>query len=279
MSSEFNEKKRVLVISNEPLVLAELKMALMDFFETSITATSDAALAALESYEVAVIIICIGESRDYAFSLFAGISGAAKSKSVPVMFLAGKDNGDDEAEAFNLGAVDYAVRRSAGAGALTSRINLRINSAENERFISYGEYDQRSSDITPETILADKTILIVDDVELNRELIAGMLSGIDGLTLDFAGDGEEAVKKYAENPNKYLLILMDVQMPVMSGTDATKTIRNLAYETAREIPIIALTAGVEEEEIASYLEAGMNNFLKKPMDFNQLLNMVAEYCI
>ena len=278
MSKVYTEKKHVLVVSIEPLVLAEIKKELIDSFDVNIAATSATALAALEKYETAAIVIYIGENRDSAFAVFADISETAKAGNIPIMFLSLKGDYQDEADAFAAGAVDYTVRRIGDVSALVSRINLRISASENEKRLTSCEIEAPDAAVSPETILSDKTILVVDDVELNRDLIEGMLYGIEGLTLDFAGDGEEAVEKYKRAPDRYALILMDVQMPVMNGTDATMAIRNLSFENSREIPIIALTAGVEEEEITSYLEAGMNDYIKKPMDYDQLISMVSRYC-
>ena len=279
MSSIFSEKKHILVISNEPRMLAELKMELIASFEVSIAATCATALAAMDKHHIEAAVIHIGEDRENAFSVYSDISASANNKGVPVLFLAEKDNVDDEARAFLAGAVDYAVIKRNGAEALINRISLRILAGENERHVNSAACEPLSSAADPETVLADKTILVVDDVELNRDLIEGMLFEIDSLTLDFAGDGKEALEKYTDAPDRYALILMDVQMPVMSGIDATRAIRSLDFDNARDIPIIALTAGVEEEDIASYLEAGMNDFLKKPMDYSLLLNMVSKYCV
>jgi len=71
---------------------------------------------------------------------------------------------------------------------------------------------------------------------------------------------------------------MDVQMPVMNGLDATKIIRRLNYENAREIPIIAATADVDEKEIKLCLEAGMNDYIQKPMTYEKILTAAAEHC-
>ena len=278
MSNVYIEKKHILVVSVEPLVLAEIKKELIDSFDVNIAATSATALAALEKFETAAIVIYIGEDRDSAFSVFNDISEAAKADNIPIMFLALKGDYRDEADVFAAGAVDYTVRRRGDLSALISRITLRIRASENEKRMMSCEIETQNDAASPETILSDKTILVVDDVELNRDLIEGMLYGIEGLTLDFAGDGEEAVEKYKSAPDRYALILMDVQMPIMNGTEATTAIRSLAFENSREIPIIALTAGVEEEDIALYLEAGMNDYIVKPMDYDQLLRMVSRYC-
>ena len=278
MSNISIEKKHILVAGNEPQNLAELKMELVDSFDISIAATGSTALMALENYNIEAAVIHVGENRENSFSMFAEISEPVNSKHIPVLFLTENDSANDEADAFAAGAVDYTVRKPSGANALISRINLRILAGENERRIARDAYRLPATATGAEAVLVDKIILVVDDIELNRELIEGMLFEIDGLALDFAGDGKEAVRKFSEAPDRYSLILMDVQMPVMDGIDATRAIRNVAYKNAREIPIIALTADVEEADVASYLAAGMNDFLKKPMDFSLLLNMVSKYC-
>jgi CheY-like chemotaxis protein len=159
--------------------------------------------------------------------------------------------------------------------ALKSRIGLRIRASENEK---NAVSTDSAPDVSREKDLSDKTILVVDDIVLNREIVAGILEDVGGLTLDFAGDGREAVTKFAKSPNRYSIILMDVHMPVMSGIDATRKIRSLDIDRAREIPIIALTASVTEEETGLCFTSGMNAYVSKPVDYAELINTIAEYC-
>ena len=279
MTANSSPKKHILIISGDPRILAEIKAELIAFFDISIAATSELALSALEKNKVATVVICIDENREKAFSIFHGIFDSVRSKNIPIIFLAEKGNDDDETTAFALGAVDYSTRRRGTINALSNRIRLRINASEYEKRVLTGEAVPNSfDDIAPEVVLADKTILVVEDVELNREIVAAMLSLIDGLTVDMACDGQEAVGKFKENPELYALILMDVQMPVMDGLQATKAIRNLDCKRAREIPVIALTGTTEEEEIEKCLKAGMNDFLEKPMSYDKFLVLAAEHC-
>ncbi len=107
---------------------------------------------------------------------------------------------------------------------------------------------------------AGKRVLIADDNEINRDLVSEMLSET-GLVLDFAEDGKVALNK--AQANTYNLILMDMQMPEMSGVDAAKAIRQLpAYATT---PIIAMTGNAFAEDRKACIEAGMNDHLAKPM--------------
>ena len=277
MKSDNPDKKHVLIISGEPLILAEIKMDLMSQFEISIAATYDSALTALKSYNVSAIVICIGENREDAFSIFSNIFGFAKDRNVPIILLAEKGSDADETAAFAMGAVDYSARRRGAIKALIDRIRLRISASEHKMPGIESGAPARPG-IAPEAALFGKTILIADDVEINREIVSVMLSGIDGLTLDFACDGKEAVAKFENAPERFSLILMDVQMPEVDGLEATRIIRSLGVPNARRIPIIALTASTNEAEIKKCMEAGMNDILEKPVNYDKLLESASEHC-
>jgi CheY-like chemotaxis protein len=116
-------------------------------------------------------------------------------------------------------------------------------------------------------------VLLVEDVELNQQLIAGMLRR-HGHEVAVASDGKEAVEAVAREC--FDLVLMDVQMPVMDGVEATRRIRALP-PPAREVPVLALTANVMASERQRYLEAGMNDALTKPVDWPQLLAAITRW--
>ena len=272
------EKKHIVAVCDEPRVLVEIKMGLMEYFDVSMAAASPAAIAALEMYRAVAVVVYIGENREKAFEEFRIISEFVKDKGVPVIFLAENDNETDETDALEAGAADYVIRRRGSSGALINRINKRVMACENEKWLMGGESLPQAESVTMEEALSGKSILIADDIELNKEIIAGMLSGIDGLDVDFAENGDEAVVKFREEPKRYALIFMDVLMPVMDGLEATRTIRNLNCENSRGVPIIALSASVEESEIASCLESGMNDFIEKPMSYDRLIEVVGKYC-
>lgn len=108
-------------------------------------------------------------------------------------------------------------------------------------------------------------ILLVEDNEINQEVASMMLKKV-GMKVSLAENGEQAVRKFLENEKKYDLILMDLQMPVMSGYDATRKIR----EHNKDIPIVALTAAAMIEDKQKVLKAGMNEHLSKPIDKQEL---------
>jgi CheY-like chemotaxis protein len=108
---------------------------------------------------------------------------------------------------------------------------------------------------------AGTTILLAEDEPVNREVATMMLEDA-GLVIDLAVNGEQAVEKAAAHD--YALILMDMQMPVLDGLDATRRIR--ATAGGSQVPIIAMTANAFAEDKARCMEVGMNDFLSKPVD-------------
>ena len=109
-------------------------------------------------------------------------------------------------------------------------------------------------------------VLLVDDNELNREIGELMLTG-EGWTVDLAADGAEAVERVKTAPSgTFDAILMDVNMPVMDGYEATRTIRALPDGQKASLPVIALTASTSQEGSEKARAAGMNGFASKPID-------------
>jgi len=115
-----------------------------------------------------------------------------------------------------------------------------------------------------------KRVLLVEDNELNQEIAVEIL-GMAGLTVDVAGDGREGVDKFAASQEGYYsMVFMDIQMPMMNGYEATTAIRGLPREDARIVPIVAMTANAFGEDIQAALNAGMDEHIAKPLDFNVL---------
>ena len=119
-----------------------------------------------------------------------------------------------------------------------------------------------------------KTILIAEDEAVNRIYFSRVL-GKEGFTVEEAINGAEAVEKALEN--SYDLILMDIKMPLLSGLDATKKIRRLEGDLHRHTPIIALTSYTYPDDIQEYREAGMDDYLPKPLNNRKLLSTVHRF--
>ena len=123
--------------------------------------------------------------------------------------------------------------------------------------------------------LAGRHVLLVEDNEINREIAMELLKMVE-ITVDYAGDGREAVDKFLAFGDNYDLILMDVQMPVMDGYRATQAIRRSGHPRAGSIPIIAMTADAFHEDVVRATEAGMDGHLAKPIDPERLYQTLAE---
>ena len=122
-----------------------------------------------------------------------------------------------------------------------------------------------------------RKILLVDDNELNREIAQEILEDC-GILVTTACDGEKAVE-YMKNvqPGDCDLVLMDVQMPIMDGYEATRVIRKLDNKVAAEIPIIAMTANAFADDQQAALDAGMNEHVAKPVNVNKLKEVLSRF--
>lgn len=130
---------------------------------------------------------------------------------------------------------------------------------------------------TDETdVFTGHRILLAEDVEINREIVLALLEPT-GLEIDSAEDGEEALRLFRENPERYDAIFMDLQMPKMDGLEATRRIRELNIPKAKTVPIIAMTANVFREDIEKCLASGMNDHVGKPLDFDTVLAKLRKY--
>lgn len=119
-------------------------------------------------------------------------------------------------------------------------------------------------------------VLLVEDNELNMDIAEYMLSDA-GSVVEKAVNGLEAWEKYHTAPaGTFDAILMDIQMPVMDGYEATQKIRKSDHADAKTIPIIAMTAGVFPKDIEAAKQAGMNTVITKPLNGKELVNVVAE---
>jgi signal transduction histidine kinase/DNA-binding response OmpR family regulator len=119
-------------------------------------------------------------------------------------------------------------------------------------------------------------VLLAEDIEINREVVMAFLEPTN-LSVDCAENGAEAVRMFGESPDKYDLIFMDIQMPEMDGYEATRRIRAMDFEHAKNVPIIAMTANVFGEDIERCLAAGMNEHLGKPLDLNEVIGKLRKY--
>ena len=138
-------------------------------------------------------------------------------------------------------------------------------------------------------------ILLAEDVEINREIVLALLEATQ-LKIDCAENGLKAVQMFSDDPLRYDMIFMDIQMPEMDGYEATGKIRALEQEWEKNpppvfeagdahrdphqrIPIVAMTANVFREDIERCLEAGMDSHVGKPLDFDEVLKALRKYLL
>ena len=139
--------------------------------------------------------------------------------------------------------------------------------AENKEVYQPEQIEDEKQD---ETILNGMCFLCAEDNELNAEILKELLD-IEGAKCQICENGEKVVEAFEKSqPGEYDMILMDIQMPVMNGYEATKAIRNSKHPMAKTIPIIAMTANAFSEDIQKSFSAGMNAHVSKPVEMKVL---------
>lgn len=203
-----------------------------------------------------------------------GLSGVETARKIreavgneaPIIILTAYDWSDIEIEA-----------KAAGVTAFCAK-PMFMSDLKNVLLAANNLLDDQAD--VPEWTKADfsgKRILLVEDIELNRE-IAQVILEEAGFLVDTAPDGTDAVAimEKAEE-NYYDAILMDVQMPVMNGYEATRTIRSLPRKDVKDLPIIAMTANALEEDKEAALKNGMNAHIAKPLDMDVFISVLRKF--
>ncbi|MDR1777940.1 MAG: response regulator [Desulfovibrio sp.] len=127
-------------------------------------------------------------------------------------------------------------------------------------------------------MFSGKRLLLAEDVDVNQEIVKALLEET-GVAIDCAWNGNEAVEKFRDADGRYDLILMDIQMPVTDGYEATRQLRASDIPGAKRVPIIAMTANVFREDIEKCLNCGMNGHLGKPIDETELYRTLSDYLL
>ena len=114
--------------------------------------------------------------------------------------------------------------------------------------------------------------MVAEDIEVNREIAAALL-GKTGAVVEFAGEGRRCVEMISLAPAGYYdLVLMDINMPVMNGLEATKRLRQMGFT----LPVIAMTANVGDRDRRAALDAGMDAFVEKPVRVEKLFSEIVK---
>ena len=216
---------------------------------------SEEALAIHDPYETYII--------DWMMPDMNGVETARRIRKVvgpdaPIIILSAYDYSNIEAEA-----------REAG---VTAFISKPIFESDLKRTLAkaYGA-NQPAEQETAGPSFEGKRILLVEDNELNREIATAILED-EGIEIETANNGQEACDTLLEKGAGYYdLVLMDIQMPIMDGYEATEHIRAFEDEELSKIPIFAMTANAFEEDKKKAFAAGMNGHIAKPINISVLM--------
>ena len=211
----------------------------------------------------------IGMSREFIGHIYEQF---AREKSSTVSHTQGTGLGMSITKSLvDLMGGEIKVESELGKGSVfTVSLEFLLTSADMVR----GNASGKDSSLKAE--ISGRRVLLVEDNELNMEIAKAILESA-GLEVETASDGSEALENVKEkNDGWYDLILMDIQMPMMNGYEATRAIRALDDSEKADIPIIAMTANAFDEDRANAFAAGMNAHIAKPLDINTLMETIAE---
>lgn len=210
---------------------------------------------------------------DWQMPETSGIETARKIRSVvgqdaPIIILTAYDWADIEDEAKAAGVTAFCAKPL-----FMSDLKAALLAANN-----IGDHSQpESGTVWTQIDYSGKRLLLVEDNELNRE-IAEVILEEAGFMIESAPDGTDAVAMIESSPEGYYhAVLMDVQMPVMNGYEATKAIRAMQREDVKTLPIIAMTANAMEEDKEAALKSGMNAHIAKPLDMELLMSVLRQF--
>ena len=190
---------------------------------------------------------------------------AAIGRDAPIIILTAYDWTDIEEEAREAGVTAFCAKPLFMSD-LKSALLAANNLIEREEKESWTQAD-----------FSGKRVLLVEANELNREIAEAILEET-GFEVESAPDGTDAVDMVRRAAEHYYdAVLMDVQMPVMDGYEATRTIRALPREDVKDLPIIAMTANAMEEDKEAALKNGMNAHIAKPLDIDLFMKVLAKY--
>lgn len=190
---------------------------------------------------------------------------AKLGRDVPIIIISAYDYSDIEDEFLKAGADAFIAKPL-----FKSRMACAFH-----KFCRSVPGETASPDEAAPSALAGKRLLLVEDNELNLEIAAELLQ-MQGILVETAENGQKALEKFkASGLREYSCILMDIQMPVMDGYQATEAIRALPRADAKEIPIIALTANAFAADLGKAHSAGMDDHIAKPIDMQVLVEALS----
>jgi len=267
----------VIAVDDDPEILSYFKEIAQGFSITCETAVSGKeALSLMERKGGFNIYFVDWKMPDMDGLQLAREIKARKEEDSVIVMISSDDWSAIESEAKKAG-VDKFMSKPLFASTLAEIINECLGIDEDQA-------KDKQMDING--VLEGHRVLLVEDMEINREVVMALLEPTR-LEIDCAENGVEAVRIFKENPDKYDLIFMDIQMPEMDGYEATRRIRVIEseldekrqYGRTNVVPIIAMTANVFREDIEKCLDAGMDDHVGKPIDFEEVMGKLRKYLL
>ncbi len=262
---------RLLVADDEEEVCRDIREMMRDTGVDVATVTSgeaaveEAVLAHRQGRDFHVILL------DWKMPGLDGVETARRirrqvGEKVPILVLTSYDWADIEEQARQAGINAFMPKPF-----FTSTFWQAIEPLFTDRPIA--TLPEKSAPV-PERVMEGRLFLVAEDNELNAEILTEVLA-MEGASCELAVNGQEAVELFKKSaPGHFDMILMDVQMPVMNGYEATRQIRACGHPQAEDIPIVAMTANTFAEDVRNALAAGMDGHLAKPIDMNAVRELV-----
>ncbi|MGN0673514.1 MAG: hybrid sensor histidine kinase/response regulator [Anaerovoracaceae bacterium] len=228
------------------------------------------------SYEIRVRDNGIGMSEEFAARIFEPFE---RERSSTVSRIQGTGLGMSITKSIlDMMGGDVSVVTQEGEGSeFTVHLKLGLSCSDKESG-SAPNHAPAEASVTDDVKVSfeGKRVLLAEDNELNREIAVTILEGF-GFIVDSVIDGSEALERVADSaPDTYDLVLMDVQMPVMDGYEASSLIRGLENKQRAEIPIVVMTANAFEDDRRRAMAAGMDGFITKPISIDEIVTTISE---
>ena len=259
---------KVLVVDDDEILLKTAEDTLKSLGAETFTASSGQQAIDMikehknDQFKVAIL--------DWKMPDMNGIEVSKKIKEIggdiPIILISAYDWSEIEKEAKDAG-IDGFVFKPLFRSKIYQKIVDLLNNGES-----------KATPEQEEMLFTGTNVLVVEDNDINYEIVSTLL-GMHGIVCQRAENGKIAYKLIQEigQDEPFDLIFMDIQMPVMNGLDATRAIRKLDFDYAKEVPIIAMTADAFSENVAECLQAGMNAHIAKPIDINLVLAEIKKH--
>lgn len=269
-----SELADILIVDDTPSSLRLLVVLLSSWgYKVRPVASGAHALQAAWKQPPDLILLDINMPEMNGYEVCECLKANAVLKDIPIIFMSGMTESQDKLRAFKAGGVDY-ITKPFQEEKIRACIKVNLDLLQQKQTL-LNQPEQQQPDIS-EKAERRLRVLVAEDNPVNQEVVRIFLSK-RGHEVTIVSDGKQAVSAAASGD--FDVILMDIQMPVMDGVEATLAIRKAEAEHGHYTPIVALTAYSMEHDKQRCLAAGMNRFISKPVTKSVLLNTVESMAV